>query len=89
MSAEKILNKMRQNKRNWSIAQLLTVASKYGIPYSNNGSSHYIFNYSGITENLSIPEKKKDIHPDYITKFLRFVDKVLEIQASQNGSVAQ
>lgn len=80
MSAEKILKKMRQNKRNWTIGKLLVVAKSLNIPYCNNGSSHYVFNYTGIVENLSIPEKKKDIHPDYITKFLRFVDKVIELQ---------
>ncbi|AQW88994.1 hypothetical protein FDH34_gp451 [Serratia phage BF] len=88
MSVEKILSKMRQNKRDWSMPKLLTVASKLNIPYSNHRSSHYIFKYEGITDNLSIPENKKDIHPDYITKFLRFVDRVLELQ-SNNGSVAQ
>lgn len=81
MSVEKILSKMRQNKRDWTIQSLLTVAKKFNIPYSNYRSSHYVFKYDGIVENLSIPENKKDIHPDYITKFLRFVDKVKELQS--------
>lgn len=81
MSVEKILSKMRQNKRDWSIQSLLTVARKLNIPFSNHRSSHYIFKYEGIIENLSIPENKKDIHPDYITKFLRFVDRVKALQS--------
>ena len=81
MSVEKILRKMRQNKRDWSIQSLLTVANKLSISYSNYKSSHYIFKYDGIAENLSIPENKKDIHPDYITKFLRFVARVQELQS--------
>lgn len=88
MCVEKILRKMRQNKRDWSMPKLLTVANKLNIPYSNYKSSHYIFKYDGITENLSIPENKKDIHPDYITKFLRFVDRVQKLQITK-GSVAQ
>lgn len=80
MSAEKILSKMRQNKRNWSMRHLLTVADKFGVPCVNNASSHYVFSYEGIFENLSIPKRHKDIHPDYITKFLRFFEKVKELQ---------
>lgn len=83
MSVEKILSKMRQNKRDWSIRSLITVANKLNIPYSNYSSSHYIFKYDGIPENLSIPENKKDIHPDYITKFLKFVAKVQNIQSGR------
>lgn len=89
MNTEKILAKMKQNKRNWSMRHLLTVADKFGIPCKNNGSSHYVFTYEGIAENLSVPKVHKDIHPDYITKFLRFVNRVLELQKEKNGSVAQ
>lgn len=72
----KTLSKMRQNKRNWTMQKLLTVANSLNITCTNYKSSHYIFKYEGIPEHVSIPENKKDIHPDYITKFLRLVDKV-------------
>lgn len=79
-TVDKLIKRMRQNKRNWSIPKLLVVASNLNIQYSNHRSSHYVFKYEGIADNLSIPENKKDIHPDYITQFLRLVDKVLVLQ---------
>lgn len=79
MNAEKTLKAMRSNKRDWSMKEITSVARNLGIPYSNNGSSHYVFRYKGLSDNLSIPDHP-DIHPDYITKFLRLVKKVMEQQ---------
>ena len=79
MNTEKMLSQMKANKRNWSMKDLKLVASQLDIQCSNNGSSHYVFGYTGIHKNLSIPNHK-DIHPDYITQFIRFIENVMQIQ---------
>lgn len=79
MNLDKTLKLMRNNKRDWSMKEITCIAKKLDIHYSNNGSSHYVFKYEGVTQNLSIPDHK-DIHPDYITQFLRFIDKVEELK---------
>lgn len=79
MNAEKTLKAMSNNKRDWCMKDLLCVARNLGIPYSNNGTSHYVFRYQGLIDNVSIPDHH-DIHPDYITKFLKFVKRVNSVQ---------
>lgn len=85
MKIEKALTKLKQNKRNWRIEKLITIASSINIECtrSNSKCSHHVFRYSGCPENLSIPEST-DIHPDYITRFIRLIEKVLEIQNSES-----
>ncbi len=81
MQAEKILKRMKQNKRDWSMKDITLVAKHLEIPFTNNGTSHYIFKYTGIVEHVNIPNHK-DIHPDYITQFLKFIDKVKNLKLS-------
>lgn len=75
MKADKALEKMRRNKRNWTIPKLKVIANRCGITCESNGSTHHVFRLEGAVEHLSIPFNGKDIHPDYITKFLRLIDK--------------
>lgn len=77
MGYEKILKSMRLNKRDWEIKDLLVVIRNLKIDCKNNDGSHYVLRHPKIKDNLSIP-RHKDLHPDYITKFLRFTDKILE-----------
>ena len=70
---------MANNKRDWTIKQIIQVANCIGLKFTNNGTSHYVFKYDGINGNISIPNHK-DIHPDYITKFLKFIDKVEDLK---------
>ena len=41
MKAEKILERMASNKRDWSMKDFLAVADELGIDYRNNGSTHF------------------------------------------------
>lgn len=76
---------MRRNKRNWTIPKLKVIAARCGITVQSNGSTHHVFRLEGAQDHLSIPFNGKDIHPDYITKFLRLIDKVEQEKEQEKG----
>ncbi|MFZ5952281.1 MAG: hypothetical protein ACOYXC_16380 [Candidatus Rifleibacteriota bacterium] len=41
--AEKTIEKMRNNPRDWRIADLTAIAARYGIVWRQNGTSHVQF----------------------------------------------
>ena len=66
--ADKRLQKMRQNPRDWRIDAIQSIADSLGIEWQHDGGSHVIFR-SPYGEHLSIPARRP-IKPIYITKFL-------------------
>jgi len=69
--AERILEKMRNNPRDWRIDSLKTVAASYGIEWRQRGNSHVVFiRPDGRT--LPVPAHRP-IKPVYIRKFVDFV----------------
>ena len=73
-TAVKLLSAMRQNPRDWQIAQLQTVARQHGIDWRHDGGSHCVF----VSENgrtLPVPAHRP-IKPIYIKKFVTFVKEV-------------
>jgi len=69
--AEKILDKMRENPRDWRIESLKVVARAYDIVWRQRGSSHVVFvRPDGRT--LPVPARRP-IKPVYIRKFIQFV----------------
>ena len=66
--ADKRLQKMRQNPRDWRIDAIQSIADSLGIEWQHDGGSHVIFR-SPYGEHLSIPAHRP-IKPIYITKFL-------------------
>ena len=79
MKADKILKQMSLNKRDWDMKSFLAVAKELNISNRNNGTTHFVFTHASSLKNVSIPNHK-DIHPDYITQFLRLVDIVKDSQ---------
>jgi predicted RNA binding protein YcfA (HicA-like mRNA interferase family) len=70
-NAEKILQKMKLNSRDWRIEQVKTVAEAYGIEWRQRGTSHIVFVHpEGKT--LPVPASRP-IKPIYIKKFVEFV----------------
>ena len=69
--ADKRLQKMRQNPRDWRIDEIQSIADSLGIEWRHDGGSHIIFR-SPYGEHLSIPAHRP-IKPIYITKFLALV----------------
>jgi hypothetical protein len=72
--ADKRLQKMRQNPRDWRIDDVQSIADGLGIEWIHDGGSHVIFR-SPLGEHLSIPARRP-IKPIYITKFLALTASV-------------
>lgn len=69
--ADRILEKMRINPRDWRIDDLKTVARAYEIEWRQQGTSHVVFvRLDGRT--LPVPAHRP-IKPIYIKKFVEFV----------------
>ncbi len=74
-TAEKILERMQVNPRDWRIDSLLTVAQAYGIEWRQRGTSHVVFvRRDGRT--LPVPARRP-IKTIYIKKFIAFVSEEL------------
>ena len=69
--AERILEKMRNNPRDWRIDDLKTVARAHGIEWRQQGSSHMVL-VRDDGRTLSVPVDRP-IRPVYIRKFVQFV----------------
>ena len=74
--ADKRLQKMRQNPRDWRIEDIQSVADSLGIEWLHDGGSHVIFR-SPYGEHVSIPARRP-IKPVYITQFLALAASVKE-----------
>ncbi len=73
--ADKQLEAMRNNPRDWRIETLISLAVKYGIEIRNHGGSHHIFSSPKIDLAISVPARRP-IKPVYIRQFLSLVDQV-------------
>lgn len=72
---EKTIEKMRNNPRDWRIADLTAIASRYGIAWRQNGTSHVQFvRNDGVS--LTAPAHRP-IKPVYVQKFLVFIEVYL------------
>ncbi len=70
--ADKILEKMKQNPRNWRIESVKTVAQNYDIEWRQKGTSHVVF-IRGDGKTLPIPAHRP-IKTIYLKKFIDFVE---------------
>ncbi len=70
-TAERLLEKMRNNPKDWRIEQLKTVARAHEIEWRQRGTSHLVFIRSD-GRTLPIPANRP-IKPIYIKKFVEFV----------------
>ena len=69
--ADKILEKMQNNPRDWRIESLKTVAKAYDIEWRQRGTSHVVF-IRNDGQTLPVPAHRP-IKPIYIKKFVDFV----------------
>lgn len=72
-SAEKILEKMRNNPQNWRIEHMETVARKFNINVRKAKGSHVVFEHDDWLELLSVPAHRP-IKPIYVKKFVDLID---------------
>jgi len=76
---EKTLAKMRRNPRDWRIDDLKAVADHCGIDWRNEGGSHHVFGFKGVTIKVCVPAHRP-VKPTYVRQFLVLVDKVEELR---------
>lgn len=69
---QKLLEKMRNNPRDWSIADLEGIAKRHGINVRKSGGSHVVFDHPKWIELLCVPAHRP-IKPIYIKKFLSLI----------------
>jgi hypothetical protein len=53
--AERTLDRMRSNPRDWRIATLESVAGAHGLNIRKPGGSHVTFEHPAVAEALSVP----------------------------------
>ena len=74
-TAEKTMEKMRRNPRDWRIEDVQVVAKRYRLLTRAEGGSHHVFSYPDIAESVTVPAHKP-IKPVYIRKFVKLIDKI-------------
>jgi predicted RNA binding protein YcfA (HicA-like mRNA interferase family) len=75
--ADKIIEKMRNNPKDWQIADLEVIAGRYGITVRKGKGSHVSFSHSRWVEILTVPAHRP-IKPIYIKKFVSLIDALAE-----------
>ncbi|WP_129127589.1 type II toxin-antitoxin system HicA family toxin [Geomonas oryzae] len=73
-TAEKQLERMRHNPRDWRIETLVAVATRYGVEIRNHGGSHHVFSFPGIELAVTIPAHRP-IKPIYVRQLVALIDQ--------------
>lgn len=70
---EKKLEKMRNNPKNWNVADLEIIASQFGITVRRGKGSHVTFSHSKSTDILTVPDHRP-VKAVYIKKFIVLIE---------------
>lgn len=70
---DKTLSKMRNNPKDWRMAELEYLAEKLGITIRKSGGSHVVFQHAKWQDMLCIPAHRP-IKPVYIKKLIALID---------------
>jgi hypothetical protein len=76
-TADKTLDRMRNNPRDWKIDDLLAVAGRFGIQVRNSGGSHHVFTCHSSGESICVPAHRP-IKPVYVKQFVAMIDSIKE-----------
>lgn len=71
--ADKILERMRNNPRDWRIEALETLAKRLGIVVRKPPGSHVVFQHDASVLEVSVPAHRP-IKPVYVKQFLALID---------------
>lgn len=74
--AEKAIQKMKTNPRDWWIGSLEVVAGYYGLNIRKSGGSHVVFGHNESNIVVTVPAHKP-IKPVYIRQFIMLVESVI------------
>jgi hypothetical protein len=70
--ADKTLARMRNNPRDWTLADLKSLGARYGLDWRQPGTSHVTFS-SSKGHHLTVPAHKP-IKPVYVMRFIALLD---------------
>jgi hypothetical protein len=73
--AEKALERMRANPRDWRIEDLEATARALGIHVRKSGGGHVYFIHPKMRGGLSVPARRP-IKPVYVRAFVELCDRV-------------
>ena len=73
--ADKLLEKMRRNPRDWRIADFKVLALRHGLKVRKAGGSHAVFFHAASGRALSVPAKKP-VKPVYAHAFVALLDDI-------------
>jgi hypothetical protein len=73
--ADKTLEAMRANPRDWRIGNLEAVAAAFAVNVRKRSGSHVVFEHPRLAEALSVPARRP-IKPVYIRRFVALIDAV-------------
>ena len=73
--ADKTLDKMRANPKDWRIESLEKVASRYGVTVRKSGGSHIVFSHFDSPIVVTVPVHRP-IKPPYIRQFLALINDI-------------
>lgn len=70
---EKTLEKMRNNPRDWQMADLEVIAGRFEIIVRRGKGSHVSFAHSTWVDILTVPSHRP-VKPIYVKKFVSLID---------------
>jgi predicted RNA binding protein YcfA (HicA-like mRNA interferase family) len=73
--ADRTLDRIRANPRDWRIGSLEALAATYGVNIRKPGGSHVVFEHPGVAEAVSVPARRP-IKPVYVRRFVGFIEAV-------------
>lgn len=76
-TADKMLDRMKNNPLDWHIADLLAVAERNGMEVRNSGGSHHVISAEGIAESLCVPAHRP-VKLVYVRRFTAMIDAIKE-----------
>lgn len=71
---DRLLERMRNNPRDWSIEDLKALARRHGIEWRQPDTSHVTFSRQGVAP-LTVPAHKP-IKPIYVSRFVAMIENV-------------
>lgn len=74
---DKTIEKMRNNPRDWQMADLEVIAGRFGITVRRGKGSHVSFTHPVWIEILTVPDHRP-VKPIYVKKFISLIDSLKE-----------
>jgi predicted RNA binding protein YcfA (HicA-like mRNA interferase family) len=72
---QKLIQRMRDNPRDWEIKSLETIALRFNIHVRKTGGSHVVFLHEESDIVVTVPARRP-IKPIYIVQFLTLIDDI-------------